>query len=186
MKISLKGIKWIKRALICALMLFIFSNECRSEVRFQNITGSDLEMGVGARAVGLSGAFVAVADDASAVFWNPSGLTQLPDNELFLSADLPGEISSAALIYRPGFKVLKDYEFTIGLALVKRLKFKGDSGSGTWEGRPSHLLDMAMIEVEDDFSGEIDSDTHDIRLSLAMAPGRSKDFSVGVNLAYIS
>src|SRR5919206_1344466 len=32
------------------------------------------EAPAGARATGMGGAFVAVADDASAVFWNPAGL----------------------------------------------------------------------------------------------------------------
>jgi hypothetical protein len=40
------------------------------------------DLGVGARAMGLSGAFVAVADDASAVYWNPAGLVQLDRPEL--------------------------------------------------------------------------------------------------------
>ncbi len=39
-------------------------------------------LGVGARAMGLGGAFVAVADDASAVYWNPAGLVQLDRPEL--------------------------------------------------------------------------------------------------------
>ena len=39
-------------------------------------------LGVGARAMGLGGAFVAVADDASAVYWNPAGLAQLDRPEL--------------------------------------------------------------------------------------------------------
>src|SRR6187399_1601044 len=30
--------------------------------------------GVGTRAAGMAGAFVAVADDASAVYWNPAGI----------------------------------------------------------------------------------------------------------------
>jgi hypothetical protein len=34
-------------------------------------------VGVGARAMGMGGAFVAVADDPSAAYWNPAGLTQL-------------------------------------------------------------------------------------------------------------
>lgn len=34
-------------------------------------------LGVGTRAMGLSGAFSAVADDPSATFWNPAGLVQL-------------------------------------------------------------------------------------------------------------
>ena len=47
-------------------------------------------MGIGARAVSMGGAFTAVADDASAVFWNPAGLSQLTDNQIYLSGDYPG------------------------------------------------------------------------------------------------
>jgi len=36
-----------------------------------------LEIGVGARPLGLGGAFVAEASDVTAVFWNPSGLTNM-------------------------------------------------------------------------------------------------------------
>jgi len=38
--------------------------------------------GVGARALGMGGAFTAVADDTSAVFWNPAGVGQLTRAEL--------------------------------------------------------------------------------------------------------
>lgn len=38
-------------------------------------------LGVGSRAIGMGGAFVAVADDASATFWNPARLGQLPGTE---------------------------------------------------------------------------------------------------------
>ena len=41
-----------------------------------NITGA------GARAEGLGGAFIGVADDATAIVWNPAGLTQLERAEL--------------------------------------------------------------------------------------------------------
>ncbi len=34
--------------------------------------------GVGARAIGMGGAFCAVADDCSATYWNPAGLIQVP------------------------------------------------------------------------------------------------------------
>ena len=33
--------------------------------------------GAGARAAGMGGAFIGVADDATAIVWNPAGLTQL-------------------------------------------------------------------------------------------------------------
>ncbi len=39
--------------------------------------GSFLKIGVGARAEGMAGAFVALADDATCLYWNPAGLVQL-------------------------------------------------------------------------------------------------------------
>jgi len=44
--------------------------------------GSFLELGVGARAMGMGGAFVSVADDGSAFYWNPAGVSQLIRPEL--------------------------------------------------------------------------------------------------------
>jgi long-subunit fatty acid transport protein len=44
----------------------------------QNRSGSQLNItGAGARAAGMGGAFIGVADDATAIVWNPAGLTQL-------------------------------------------------------------------------------------------------------------
>lgn len=39
-------------------------------------------IGAGARASGLGGAFIGVADDATAIFWNPGGLTHLLQEEV--------------------------------------------------------------------------------------------------------
>ena len=39
-------------------------------------------LGVGTRAMGLSGAFTAVADDPSATYWNPAGLVQLEQPQI--------------------------------------------------------------------------------------------------------
>lgn len=47
-----------------------------------------LKKPVGVRAVGVGGSFVGVADDASALFWNPAGIDQLAQPEiLFMHAD---------------------------------------------------------------------------------------------------
>jgi hypothetical protein len=40
--------------------------------------GTMLEIGVGARAEALGGAFVAIADDPSALYWNPAGIVNVP------------------------------------------------------------------------------------------------------------
>ncbi len=60
------------------------------------------QMGAGARATGLGGAYVAVADDATAPYWNPAGLGQM---ELYLYelgaqyAVLPDSMYSGYLAY---------------------------------------------------------------------------------------
>jgi hypothetical protein len=40
-----------------------------------------LRMGVGARALAMGGAFTAIADDATAAYWNPSGLVKIENIE---------------------------------------------------------------------------------------------------------
>lgn len=44
--------------------------------------GAYLKLGIGARALGMGGAFTAVADDGTSVFWNPSGLCRLQSSEI--------------------------------------------------------------------------------------------------------
>jgi hypothetical protein len=46
------------------------------------ISSSPNPVGSGARAVGMGGAFIAIADDATAASWNPGGLIQLERPEL--------------------------------------------------------------------------------------------------------
>ena len=52
---------------------------------------SAFKSGVGARALAMGGAFVAVADDATAVLWNPAGLAQVADTRISgMTTDLYG------------------------------------------------------------------------------------------------
>src|SRR5215471_4820039 len=44
-----------------------------------------LRIGVGARAVGMGETFVAVANDPSAIYWNPAGLASLQRREFSIS-----------------------------------------------------------------------------------------------------
>lgn len=52
-------------------------------------TASFLKIGAGAKATALGGAFVAVADDASAGYWNPAGLAQLKGPIISLADRIP-------------------------------------------------------------------------------------------------
>ena len=56
-------------------------------------SGEFLSLGVGARALGMGGAFVGVADDATACYWNSSGLSLLNGRELsFMHAETFGSL----------------------------------------------------------------------------------------------
>ncbi|MCP4353035.1 MAG: hypothetical protein GY795_46890 [Desulfobacterales bacterium] len=49
----------------------------QTSIPFIDITSSFNPLGAGARAIGMGGAFIAVANDATAASWNPGGLPQL-------------------------------------------------------------------------------------------------------------
>lgn len=61
------------------LILTIFSSAAVGETGDGGYAGPFLQLGFGARAMGMGGAFVAVADDATAGFFNPAGLVQVTE-----------------------------------------------------------------------------------------------------------
>jgi hypothetical protein len=166
-------------------MVFSAAVASHAEVQFDVLNGSDLGMGVGARAIGMGGAFVAIADDPSATFWNPAGLTDLKGSQFSVSAYLPHDFSACSLVYKPSFWHLARWNTAVGLSLVNRLRIKGDSGSNPWAGRASHILDLGTIEVEEGFSGSMESETYDTRLSLSFVPRTYRKLSIGLNLIHV-
>lgn len=73
---------------------------------------SAVKIGVGARAAAMSGAFVAIADDASAVYWNPAGMAEIKSSSVLFSQCFWAEgmaHRSAAAVVR-----LEDGEHTFG------------------------------------------------------------------------
>src|ERR1700722_16563284 len=44
-----------------------------------------LKLGMGARAIGMANSFTAVADDSTAIYWNPAGLDQAWGTQLSLT-----------------------------------------------------------------------------------------------------
>jgi long-subunit fatty acid transport protein len=99
--------------------------------------------GVGIRAMGMGGAFAAVADDFTAVFWNPAGLAQIEHREVYGAfsrnsidneADQAGNVAKSelsntrigslglvypypvyrgSLVFAAGFNRIKDFDSTI-------------------------------------------------------------------------
>ena len=77
------------RNIILAILFFFallpyLNGELQAASIFQQvgIASSPNPVGSGARALGMGGAFIGVADDATAASWNPAGLIQLEKPEL--------------------------------------------------------------------------------------------------------
>ena len=90
-----------KRVVFAALLLISlsfnnsFSQATLDKALVQQATGAAgvfLRMGVGARALGMGGAFSGIANDPSAAYWNPSGLGQIHNFQFeFMNVNLPFE-----------------------------------------------------------------------------------------------
>lgn len=84
-----------------------------------------LKIGVGARGVAMGEAYVAVANDASSLFWNPAGMAQMTGDEVFVAhteyvADIRHEYLGAVYHLTPADAIglsatslhMKDMEIT--------------------------------------------------------------------------
>jgi hypothetical protein len=69
----------IRRLAAPALLLVIASTASAAKY-----AGEFMYVGAGARALGMGGAFVAIADDATAAYWNPAGLVMLQGSQVQL------------------------------------------------------------------------------------------------------
>jgi hypothetical protein len=75
-------------ALCCMLYALIVSFPASGAEKY---AGEFLSLGAGARPLGMGGSFVAVADDATAAYWNPAGLGGLERTEMtFMHAGIFG------------------------------------------------------------------------------------------------
>jgi len=69
--------------IICTLNMFFCQTDPEDIAYETDVTrrgstaGAMLEIGVGARAEGLGGAFVAISEDPSALYWNPAGISRI-------------------------------------------------------------------------------------------------------------
>lgn len=62
---------------MCGLLIVFMTVSAGAESTIISETNFSSVVGAGARALGMGGAFIAIADDATAASWNPAGLAQL-------------------------------------------------------------------------------------------------------------
>lgn len=89
----------VRAALAAALLAALAAAPARAQFtlgdqRAGTSSGSFLKIGVGARASAFGESFVAVANDPSAIHWNPAGLASLLRQEIaFSHVSWPGEVN---------------------------------------------------------------------------------------------
>ncbi len=72
----------LKRKISLALLVVMGSFLILTSSAYASDAGAFLRIGAGARALAMGGAFTAIADDATAAYWNPAGLTQIEKQEV--------------------------------------------------------------------------------------------------------
>ncbi|MFH0777430.1 MAG: UPF0164 family protein [Candidatus Eisenbacteria bacterium] len=158
----------MRLALLVLICLFAVV-ACTSSVLADKYAAEFLKVGPGARALGMGGAFVALADDASAVYWNPAGLADIRERELeAMHAEQFGDVINydfvavALPLSRPGEKrsclgaaiirlAVDDIPYTknmewedFGVDGVEGTFDEGE-GNGKWEPGERILFDEGKI-----------------------------------------
>jgi hypothetical protein len=181
------------------LGLIFTSNNVVNAQNLSPIFGQKNTVGIGPRAIGMGGAFTAVADDASAAYWNVAGLAQLSSYELSISSApvyFKDHMDGTSPIPPPngttpipafGFPWYSSIQFmmpiakenTLGLSLFRPFHTQQDFYSGntvmstTQREENSYLQNPSFQQSE-------------ILLSYAARFSAVKNFSVGINVKRIT
>ncbi len=162
-----RTIVWLAGVIVVAS--FLCAETARGAREFEKvgtIGAQFLKIGIGARATALGGSFVAIADDPSAVYWNPAGIARLRNRALSFNhagwfADV--EILHAAYVFSlpfvPGAMAVQARSVTMD-DLPVRTVFRPD-GDGTYY------------------------DAGDVSLGFTYARSLTDKFSTGITFHYL-
>lgn len=90
----------IYQVLLIVLSLCVIPGQAQEFAPVGTAVAQFLEIGMGARAAAMGQAYTAMTDDAGSVYWNPAGLSQLDNRELFLAyTTWPADISVGGLAF---------------------------------------------------------------------------------------
>lgn len=137
-------------------------------------SGEFLYLGVGGKALGMGGAFVSIADDASAGYYNPAGLSQLDQKELvFMHSETFGSLLNHDFL---GY-VLPLHKSTLAFSLI----CLGGGGIKITElqnpGEPISASNRPYVKEEKSHG--------DYVFIFSYSLGKSKKFFLGANFKLI-
>ena len=155
----------MKKLSIAAIVLLCMVANSFALTKVGTTAAQFLKIGVGSRAQGMGGAFVAVADDISALYWNPAGIANLKGSEaMFMHtewlADISYDFGAVALNLGPYGVIGISLSATSMAEMKVRTEMKPE-GTGEW------------------------FDAGDISAGLAYARALTDRFSIGGNVKWI-
>lgn len=113
-------------------------------------TASFLDIGVGGRALGMGGAYTALADDANALYWNPAGMSRLEKREFTAShAEMFERTRLDFLAYA---HPTSQGTFSAGLTYLSQGKIEGRDALG----RPTAGYDASDAAVSAGYARKLD------------------------------
>lgn len=156
--------------LITAVIIFIAALDLSAQIGSQTSkTGTTaaqfLKISVGPRAIGMGGAFTAVADDINSFYWNPAGISKIYSSEAYFNH--VDWIADVNLDYA-GFAMNIPSLGTLG-AFVSVLSMGEEK--------------VRTVEMPEG-TGEV-YDAGSLLLGLSFARKLTEEFSIGFNVKYI-
>lgn len=144
----------------------IYSQVTGNVSKVGTVAAAFLEIEVGSRAVGMGGAYVAVVDDATAVFWNPAGLARISKNQ--------------AVLVHNNWLVDTSFDFVAIALPIGNTGTFGVSITSLSTGE----MEVRTVQLPEG-TGERFS-TNDLSAALSYAVNLTDRFAIGVNAKYIS
>jgi len=158
---------YLAKYLLFVLSIIIFNNDIYSQnVSKTGTTSANfLEIGVGANAFGIGGAFVSIANDASSLYWNAGGIANLSKYE--------------AIIVHTDWIAETNFDYA-GLVIPL-----GDFGTLGFSFTSLSMEDMKVRTIElPEGTGEFFS-ASDISVGISYARQLTERFSIGITAKYI-
>lgn len=126
---------FIRVITFCAIFILI-SIELSAQSKVGTTGAQFLKIGVGPRASSLGNAFVALADDATALYWNPAGISRINMNSVYVNhTEWLAGIShnyGAVVISLPGYGTVGASFTSLNMEEMKVRTEEQPDGTGEW------------------------------------------------------
>jgi long-subunit fatty acid transport protein len=135
--------------------------------------------GFGARAIGMGGAYTAVADDESAAYWNPAGVTQTKHFRFVLGAGYHGDLEKL----QNASEDISDDQMPDRNDLNESYSLLALVGFTSKHLGLNVYSDTQLVtrqDAQNDISATMESYNYGL-LTVAGSPGKSNRLSIGVN-----